>query len=148
MPLLTGVAETTTAAAVAYAGAAHQAGVDGLMVMPGLVYQSDQAEAIHHLRQVAMATPLPVMIYNNPVSYGVDLGLAATAQVTDLKNIVAIKESTTDVRRITELRNTFANRFDIFCGVDDIVLPCLTLGATGWNGRDSSAGSPGRSCAR
>ena len=132
VPLLTGVAETTTAAAVNYSKAAHQAGVDGLMVMPGLVYQSDQDEAIEHLRQVAMATPLPVMIYNNPISYGVDLTLEATARVTDLNNVVAIKESTTDVRRITELHNTFANRFDVFCGVDDIILPCLAVGATGW----------------
>ena len=132
VPLLTGVAETTTAAAVAYSTAAHKAGADGLMVMPGLVYQSDQGEAIEHLRQVAIATPLPVMIYNNPVSYGVDLTLEGTARVIDLENIVAIKESTTDVRRVTELRNTFAGRFDIFCGVDDIILPCLALGATGW----------------
>jgi 4-hydroxy-tetrahydrodipicolinate synthase len=132
VPVLTGVAETTTAEAIRYSQGAAKAGADGLMVMPGLVYQSDQDEALQHLRSIAEASDLPIMVYNNPVSYGVDLSVEATAGLRDLENIVAIKESTTDVRRITELRNAFGTHFDIFCGVDDIILPCLAVGATGW----------------
>jgi 4-hydroxy-tetrahydrodipicolinate synthase len=132
VPLLTGVAETTTGAAEGFARDAEVIGVDGLMVMPGLVYQSDQDEAIQHFRSVARACGLPVMLYNNPVSYGVDLGIEATAQLVAEANILAIKESTTDVRRISELFTAFGDRFTVFCGVDDIALPCLAMGATGW----------------
>ncbi len=130
--LLTGVAETTTAEAANFAKAAEDIGVDGLMALPGLVYHSDQREAIEHFKTVANATSLPVMIYNNPVSYGVDLGLDSMAELVSVENIVAIKESTTDTRRITELYRDFGDRFTIFCGVDDIALESLLLGATGW----------------
>jgi 4-hydroxy-tetrahydrodipicolinate synthase len=132
VPLLAGVGETTTALACRYAQVAQAAGVDGLMAMPGLVYHSDQDEAVAHFRMLAESTDLPVMLYNNPVSYGVDLSIESTARLSDLDNIIAIKESTTDVRRISELRTAFGERFIVFCGVDDIVLPCMALGATGW----------------
>ncbi|MCO7223416.1 dihydrodipicolinate synthase family protein [Pleionea sp. CnH1-48] len=132
VPLLTGVAEITTAAAITYVQEAEAIGVDGLMVLPGLVYHSDQQEAITHFSRVAKATQLPVMIYNNPVSYGVDLGLDSMEQLAEIENIVAIKESTTDTRRISELYSRFGNRFNIFCGVDDIALESLLLGCNGW----------------
>lgn len=132
VPVISGCAEITTAEAVLFAQDAQQLGVDGLMVLPGLVYQSTAEETIQHYQTVARATPLPIMIYNNPVSYGVDIDLDMTAILAQEPNIVAIKESTTDTRRITELRTRFQDRFIIFCGVDDIALESVLLGATGW----------------
>lgn len=130
--LLSGAAETTTAFARDFAIAAETIGIDGLMLLPGMVYRSTEREAIHHFQQVARATALPIMVYNNPVTYGVDLGLDSMAVLAQEKNIVAIKESTTDTRRITELYSRFDDRFTVFCGVDDIALESLMLGVKGW----------------
>lgn len=132
VPLISGAAETTTAFAVEFARVAEATGVDGLMLLPGMVYRSTEREAIHHFQTVARNTGLPIMVYNNPVTYGVDLGLESMAVLADEANIVAIKESTTDTRRITELHNRFDDRFTVFTGVDDIALESLMLGATGW----------------
>ncbi|AFU97973.1 dihydrodipicolinate synthase family protein [Simiduia agarivorans] len=132
VPLISGAAETTTAFAVEFTRAAEATGVDGLMLLPGMVYRSTEREAIHHFQTVARNTGLPIMVYNNPVTYGVDLGLESMAVLADEANIVAIKESTTDTRRITELHNRFDDRFTVFTGVDDIALESLMLGATGW----------------
>lgn len=132
VPLISGVAETTTALAASYAKDAEQIGIDGLMVLPGMVYKSQPNEAIHHLLQVAKNTALPVMVYNNPVSYTVDISLDSMAILAEQPNIVAVKESTEDTRRISELYNRFGDRFTVFSGVDDIALESLMLGATGW----------------
>lgn len=132
VPLISGVAETTTTLAASYAKDAEQIGIDGLMVLPGMVYRSQPHEAIHHLLQVAKSTALPVMVYNNPVSYSVDISLESMAVLAEQPNIVAVKESTEDTRRISELYNRFGDRFTVFSGVDDIALESLMLGATGW----------------
>jgi 4-hydroxy-tetrahydrodipicolinate synthase len=132
VPLISGVAETTTALAASYAKDAEQIGIDGLMVLPGMVYRSQPHEAIHHLLQVAKSTALPLMVYNNPVSYSVDISLESMAVLAEQPNIVAVKESTEDTRRISELYNRFGDRFTVFSGVDDIALESLMLGATGW----------------
>lgn len=132
IPVLTGVAEYTTAQACRFAKAAQQAGVDGLMVLPAMVYKSDQAETIAHFRSVARATDLPVMIYNNPVSYGVDVKPEAFVELADEPTIVAIKESSENVRRITDLINLCGDRFILFAGVDDLALESVMLGAQGW----------------
>lgn len=132
VPVLTGVAETTTALASRFAQDAEQAGVDGLMVLPAMVYKSDERETLEHFRQVAAATALPIMIYNNPVSYGVDILPATFKKLADIDNIVAIKESSEDPRRITDLRNEVGDRFTLFCGVDDLFLESYVLGAEGW----------------
>lgn len=132
VPVLTGVAETTTALACRFAKDAEQAGVDGLMVLPAMVYKSDERETLEHFRQVAAATSLPIMIYNNPVSYGVDILPATFKKLTGIDNIVAIKESSEDPRRITDLRNEVGDRFTLFCGVDDLFLESYVLGAEGW----------------
>ncbi|OBP14750.1 dihydrodipicolinate synthase family protein [Rheinheimera sp. SA_1] len=132
VPLISGVAETTTALAASYAKDAEKIGIDGLMVLPGMVYKSQPHEAIHHLLQVAKNTALPVMVYNNPVSYSVDISLDSMAILAEQPNIVAVKESTEDTRRISELYNRFGDRFTVFSGVDDIALESLMLGATGW----------------
>lgn len=132
VPLISGVAETTTALAAQYAKDAEAIGIDGLMVLPGMVYRSAPHEAIHHLLTVAKSTALPVMVYNNPVSYSVDISLDSMEILAAQANIVAVKESTEDTRRISELYNRFGNRFTVFSGVDDIALESLMLGATGW----------------
>lgn len=132
IPVLTGVAEYTTALACRFARDAEKAGAEGLMALPGMVYKSDERETLTHFRAVAQATGLPIMIYNNPVSYGVDLAPRAFAELAGLPNIVAIKESSEDVRRLTDLRNTVGNRFILFGGVDDLILESIVLGAEGW----------------
>jgi len=132
IPVLTGVAEYTTALASRYARDAEKIGVGGLMVLPGMVYKSDERETITHFRTVAQSTGLPIMIYNNPVSYGVDVQPESFAQLADVKNIVAIKESSEKVPRITDLINLFGDRFLLFAGVDDLVLESMIVGAQGW----------------
>jgi 1-pyrroline-4-hydroxy-2-carboxylate deaminase len=132
VPLLTGVAECSTALACRFAAAARKLGVDGLMVLPGMVYKSDPRETIAHYRAVAAATDLPIMCYNNPVSYGVDLTPAMFADLADEPKFVAVKESSENVRRITDLKNVCGERYLLFCGVDDLVLESIHLGAVGW----------------
>jgi 4-hydroxy-tetrahydrodipicolinate synthase len=130
--MLTGVAEYTTALACRFARDAEKIGLDGLMVLPCMVYKSDERETITHYRTVAKATGMPIMVYNNPVSYGVDIAPEAFARLADEPNLVAIKESSEDVRRITDLRNIVGNRYTLFSGVDDLVLESILLGAEGW----------------
>jgi 4-hydroxy-tetrahydrodipicolinate synthase len=132
VPLLTGVAESTTAAACRFATEVQKAGVDGLMVLPAMVYKADGREAMTHFRAVARATDLPIMIYNNPVSYAVDVTPPMFAELADEKRFVAIKESSENVRRITDLRNECGDRYLLFAGVDDLALESVMLGATGW----------------
>jgi 4-hydroxy-tetrahydrodipicolinate synthase len=132
VPVLSGVAEYTTALACRFAQDAQRIGVDGLMVLPAMVYRSDSRETIAHFRAVARCCPLPIMCYNNPVSYGVDITPAMFAELADEPTLVAIKESSENVRRITDLRNEVGDRYLLFCGVDDLVLESLLLGAEGW----------------
>ncbi len=132
VPVLSGVAETTTRGACQFAAAAQKAGCDGLMVLPGMVYKSDARETIAHYRAVARASDLPIMCYNNPVSYRVDITPPMFAELADEPTLVAIKESSENPRRITDLKNLVGDRYVLFCGVDDLVLECVTLGAVGW----------------
>ncbi|WP_038173160.1 dihydrodipicolinate synthase family protein [Vibrio pacinii] len=133
VPLIAGTAESITSAAVNYMQDANKIGIDGCMVMPPMVYRTSDTETVDYYRALANATPdMPIMIYNNPVSYGVDVNLEIMSQLAEFENIVAVKESTTDTRRITELYNRFDDRFTVFSGVDDIALESLMLGATGW----------------
>jgi dihydrodipicolinate synthase/N-acetylneuraminate lyase len=132
VPVLTGVAECTTAKACRFAGDAREAGVDGLMVLPAMVYKSDPRETVAHFRKVAAATDLPVMVYNNPVSYHVDITPEMFVDLADEPRFVAIKESSENVRRITDLVNVCGDRYTLFCGVDDLVLESILLGAVGW----------------
>ena len=131
IPVLTGVAEYTTALGCRFAKDCEAIGLDGLMVLPAMVYKSDPRETIHYFKTIAAATSLPIMIYNNPVSYGVDIKPETFKQLVDVENIVAIKESSEDPRRITDLRNEVGDRFTLFCGVDDLFLESYVLGAEG-----------------
>jgi dihydrodipicolinate synthase/N-acetylneuraminate lyase len=132
VPVLSGVAETSTRLACRFAADAQKIGVDGLMVLPAMVYKADGREAMSHFRSVAASADLPVMIYNNPVSYSVDLTPEELLDLADEEKFVAVKESSEDVRRITDVRNTCGGRYLLFCGVDDLVMESVILGATGW----------------
>jgi 4-hydroxy-tetrahydrodipicolinate synthase len=132
VPVLTGVAECSTALACRFAAAAEQAGVDGLMVLPAMVYKSDARETMAHFRAVARASRLPILCYNNPVSYGVDITPEMFAELADEETLVAIKESSDNVRRITDLINAVGNRYLLFNGVDDLAVESALLGAMGW----------------
>jgi 4-hydroxy-tetrahydrodipicolinate synthase len=132
VPVLSGVAEYTTRLACRFAADAHAAGVDGLMVLPAMVYPADAREAAAHFRAVAAASDLPIMIYNNPVSYKVDILPEQFVELADEPRFVAIKESSENPRRITDLKNLCGDRYRLFCGVDDLVLESIVLGATGW----------------
>src|SRR5437764_3501965 len=132
VPVLTGVAECSTPLACRFAADAQKAGVDGLMVLPAMVYKSDPRETIAHFRAVAKAADLPILCYNNPVSYGVDITPAMFADLADEPRFVAVKESSENVRRITDLKNVCGDRYLLFCGVDDLVLESILLGAVGW----------------
>ena len=132
VPIVSGVAEYTTALGCQYAKDAEKIGIDGLMVLPGMVYKADAREAVAHFRTVARSTGLPIMIYNNPIVYGVDVKPEGFVELAAEKNIVAIKESCDDPRRITDLHNVVGDRYTLFCGVDDLVLESVVLGIEGW----------------
>ena len=131
IPILSGVSEFTTAEAALYAKDAQKIGIDGLMVLPAMVYNSDTRETLQHFRTVARASDLPIMIYNNPLVYKVDIKPKTFAELASEKTIVAIKESSDDPRRITDLHNLYGDRFILFCGVDDLVLESCALGIEG-----------------
>ena len=132
VPVLSGVAETSTVAACRYVRDCEKLGADGFMVMPAMVYKADTREALTWFRTIAAATSRPWMLYNNPVSYPVDITPELFAELADVKNLVALKESSSNTRRITELRNTVGDRYAIFTGVDDLILESSILGIDGW----------------
>jgi 1-pyrroline-4-hydroxy-2-carboxylate deaminase len=133
VPLLSGVAETGTAAACRYVADCERLGANGFMLMPAMVYKSpDSRETLAHFRGVAKATSLPIMIYNNPISYGNDITPKLFGELAEVENFVALKESSGDSRRITDIRNIVGDRYAIFTGVDDLVLEAAILGIDGW----------------
>jgi 4-hydroxy-tetrahydrodipicolinate synthase len=132
VPVLSGVAECSTAAACQYAHDMEALGSDGLMLLPAMVYKADAREAMAHFREVARASGLPIICYNNPIAYSVDITPTMFAELANEKTLVAIKESSGDVRRITDLINTVGDRYILFTGVDDLVLESVLLGAQGW----------------
>ena len=132
IPVLSGVAETSTAAACQFVQDCERLGADGFMVMPAMVYKADAAEVENHFRRVAAATRLPWMLYNNPVGYTIDVTPQQFAGLSDIKNLVALKESSANTRRITELRIETGDRYSVFVGVDDLILESSILGIDGW----------------
>lgn len=132
LPVLSGVAEYTTRLACRFATDAHKIGADGLMVLPPMVYKTDERETVAHYRAVAKASPLPILIYNNPVSYGVDIKPQTFVELANEPTLVAIKESSENPRRITDIANLCGDRYTLMCGVDDLVLESYMLGARGW----------------
>jgi 1-pyrroline-4-hydroxy-2-carboxylate deaminase len=132
VPLVAGVSEFTTARAIDYAREAEKLGVDALMVLPAMVYVPTVEELQAHFRTVAEATSLPIMLYNNPPAYRVNVDFETLDGLSGVKNIVAVKESAPDPRRFTDLINRFGDRYQVMAGLDDVALEGLMLGASGW----------------
>ena len=132
VPILTGVAEYTTAGACRWAADAAKLGADGLMVLPPMIYKTDDRETIAHFRSVAKASDLPIMVYNNPPAYKVDITPQMFVEMADEPKFACIKESSDNPRRITDIINLTKDRYVLFAGVDDLFLECLMLGAVGW----------------
>lgn len=132
VPVLSSISECSTAAASRYARDMENLGADGLMVLPAMVYKSDPRETMTHFRTVARSSGLPIIVYNNPLAYGVDITPEMFAELADEKTLVAVKESSGNVRRITDILNLVGNRYTIFTGVDDLALESIFLGAEGW----------------
>jgi 4-hydroxy-tetrahydrodipicolinate synthase len=131
IPVLANVSETSTRDALRYIDGANKLGVAGFMVMPSVIYVADAREAMQNVRAMANAAQKPVMVYNNPVAYRVDLKPEHMAELADCEWLAAIKESTGDIRRVTDLRNTVGDRYQIFMGVDDLAYEGLALGCDG-----------------
>ncbi|MBU0749705.1 MAG: dihydrodipicolinate synthase family protein [Gammaproteobacteria bacterium] len=131
VPVLANVSETSTRDALRYIDEGNKLGVAGYMVMPSVIYVADAREAMANVRAMANAAQRPLMVYNNPVAYRVDLKPEHMVELADCEWIAAIKESTGDIRRITDLRNALGDRYQLFLGVDDLAYEGLALGCDG-----------------
>lgn len=132
VPLLSGLAETNLVSARANARAYQGFGAEGLMVFPSIGYKTDPRETAEWYKAIASASSLPIMIYNNPIAYGVDVTPAILGELAATPEIVCIKEETGDIRRVSDLYIALGDRFSIFCGVDDLIVESMALGVTGW----------------
>lgn len=132
VPVVMNIAEGSTREAVKLAAEAKKHGATGLMLLPPMRYKSDHRETVQYFKDVADSTDLPIMIYNNPVDYKIEVTLDMFAELTEKKNIQAVKESTRDVSNVTRMVNRFGNRFKILCGVDTLAMEEFMLGADGW----------------
>lgn len=132
VPLLSGLAEITLDAARDHARSYQSFGAEGLMVFPSLGYKTDPRETVEWYQGIASASSLPIMIYNNPIAYGVDVTPAVLKQLAETPEIVCVKEESGDIRRITDVSIELGERFSLFCGVDDLIVESVALGATGW----------------
>jgi 4-hydroxy-tetrahydrodipicolinate synthase len=134
IPVVLNIAEGATREAIRQAALAKQWGAKGLMLLPPMRYRTDERETVEYFKTVAASTDLPIMIYNNPVDYKIEVTLDIFDQLQALPNIQAVKESTRDVSNVTRMINRFGDRFKILCGLDTIALEELVLGADGWVG--------------
>jgi 4-hydroxy-tetrahydrodipicolinate synthase len=132
VPVILNIAEGSTAAAVNLAQQAEKTGVQGLMLLPPMRYKADDRETVTYFKAVADSTSLPIMIYNNPVDYKIEVTLDMFDQLKDRKNIQAVKESTREVSNVTRMINRFGDRYKILCGVDPLAMEELLMGADGW----------------
>lgn len=133
VPVVAAISGLSTAEVVALAKMAEAVGCDGLMVLPPYVYQGDQREMSEHVAAVFRATSLPCMLYNNPIAYGTDFTPQQIHQLAlEHQNLVAVKESSADSRRVTAIREISGDRLAIFVGVDDVIVESIGAGAVGW----------------
>lgn len=132
IPVIINIAEQTTTGAIEAAKKAEEDGATGLMVLPPMRYKADGRETVTYFKKIAKSTALPIMIYNNPVDYGIEVTLDMFEELAMYKNIQAVKESTRDISNITRMRSRFGDRFKILCGVDTLALESLLMGADGW----------------
>lgn len=132
VPVIINVAEQTTRDAIIIAQRAEQIGAHGLMLLPPMRYKATDRETVVYFREIAKSTALPIMIYNNPVDYKIEVTPDMFEDLIDLDNIQAVKESTRNISNVTNLRNRFGDRLKIFTGVDTIAFESLVAGADGW----------------
>lgn len=132
VPVIMNIAEKTTADAIKSANDAERLGASGLMMLPPMQYKADDRETVHYFKSVAESTNLPIMVYNNPVDYGIEVTVDMMEKLLEHDNIRAIKESTRDTANITRMINRFGDRLSVFSGVDTIACESLMLGASGW----------------
>lgn len=132
IPVILNIAEGSTREATRQAKLAQEWGADGLMLLPPMRYKADDRETTAFFKAVAQSTELPIMLYNNPVDYKIEITLDMFESLIEEKNITAVKESTRDVSNVTRLVNRFGDRLKILCGVDTLALEELVLGADGW----------------
>jgi 4-hydroxy-tetrahydrodipicolinate synthase len=132
VPVVLNIAEGATREALLQAELAQNWGADGLMLLPPMRYKTDHRETVSYFSTIANATPLPIMIYNNPVDYKTEVTIDMFEELVQCENISAVKESTRDVTNVTRLKNRFGNRIKILCGVDTLAMEELCLGADGW----------------
>ncbi len=132
VPVVINIAEGSTKEALKQAALARSWGAKGLMVLPPMRYKTDHRETVTYFKTIADSTDLPVMIYNNPVDYKIEVTLDMFDDLQTCKNITAVKESTRDVTNVTRMRNRFGDRYAILCGVDTLAMEELCLGADGW----------------
>jgi dihydrodipicolinate synthase/N-acetylneuraminate lyase len=132
IPVIVNIAEQTTKAAIKSAEDTEKNGADGLMLLPPMRYRADDRETNEYFKMIAGSTSLPIMIYNNPYDYKIEVTLKMFEELSKIPNIQSVKESTRDVSNVTRMRNHFGDRFKILCGVDTLALEELALGADGW----------------
>ena len=132
VPVLSGLAEISTAVAVATGRRFKALGAEGLMVFPSLGYKTDARETAAWYKAIGAGCDMPIMIYNNPIAYGVDVTPEVLKHLVDTPQIQCIKEEPASTRRVTDLFNAFGDRYAVFVGVDDLVLESVALGTTGW----------------
>jgi len=132
VPVLINIAEQTTKGAIAVAHKAEEDGATALMMLPPMRYKADDREVVTYFGAVAQETALPIMIYNNPVDYKIEVTLDMFDQLLKYDNIQAVKESTRDISNVTRIKNQFGDRLKIMCGVDTLALESLLMGADGW----------------
>lgn len=132
IPVIMNIAEQATIEAIRLAQKAESEGADGLMLLPPMRYKATDEETVTFFSTIANATKLPIMIYNNPIDYKIEVTLEMFAALESYKNITAVKESTRDITNITRMINRFGDRFQILCGVDTIAMEALLMGANGW----------------
>jgi 1-pyrroline-4-hydroxy-2-carboxylate deaminase len=130
--VIVNIAEQTTMAAVELARNLEEKGANGLMLLPPMRYAADSRETVTYFKEVARATALPIMIYNNPVDYKIPVTIEMFTQLLELTNIEAVKESSRDITYMTKLRIAFGDRLQILSGVDNLALESLMMGADGW----------------
>ena len=132
IPVIVNIAEQTTSEAITLAKRAEELGVNGLMLLPPMRYKATDHETVVYFKEIAQSTSLPIMIYNNPVDYKIEVTLDMFEELLKLENIQAVKESTRDISNVTRIRNRFGNRLKVLCGVDTLALESLVAGADGW----------------
>ena len=132
IPVVVNIAEQSTKEALNSIRSAEKSGASGLMVLPPMRYKSGRKETISYFESIANSTELPIMIYNNPVDYGIEVTIDMFDELLKYENIKAVKESTRDISNVTRLKNSFGSRLKIMTGVDTIALESLLMGADGW----------------